>query len=353
MFSRMPTEGAAQFWDTRQMDKIVTQLLWFDRLCVTTANSSALTRMAQLIERGNYAGFRTLFGELGDRLSIKRGTHASVWDDLTIVLPEALYPALAARLRELVLAEEHSSVFLSELERSLPNHSRNNWEIRRVEHHSQPERDYSPEPDGTVWEAILWHDVSNSKILKAAWEEIVQWSLPSDQSDPQTLSVNFNGSEPSSESHDPKSAFEVYLSGRSPIKGSGYPQSPIQVVGFQHLPFRIWYGEALDRMQVWFQPNQVVLIVPDRHAETGCLGWDLENFFSYYSLVRTVSRTVSAKRFAWWISPDSTDDSAALAIGELDNPETLWGLFSRLTVADRALNRTRFDQQFSLLVKNE
>lgn len=329
------------------MDKIVSQLLWFDRLCVTTATASALTRLAELIEQGNYTGFRSLFGELDARLKIRTGTHASVGDDLTVVLPESLYPVLAARLRNLATTEQHSSFFLSELERSLANRSRNNWEIRQVKYNPEPERDYTPEPDGTEWEAVLWHDVSNPDVLEAAWQEIVQWSVPSYQEEPQTLYVNFNGAEPVSERHAPKKAFEVFLNGRAPIQGSGNPQSPIQVVGFRRVPLRNWYGEALDRIQVWFQEKQVVLIVPDRHAETGCVDWDLENFFIYHSLVRAVSGCVVANRFAWWIAADLTTDSATLAINELDDPETLWGLFSRLTVAERTLDRARFDELFS------
>lgn len=83
------------------MDKLVSQLLWYSSLCVTTANASALVRLAELIEQGNNSGFRALIEELDAKLRIRTGTHASVGKDLNIVLPEKVYPDFAKRLRKL------------------------------------------------------------------------------------------------------------------------------------------------------------------------------------------------------------------------------------------------------------
>ena len=85
----------------------------------------------------------------------------------------------------------------------------------------------------------------------------------------------------------------------------------------------------------------------DCHAETGSVDWDLENFFNYYSLVKTVSNSVSANRFAWWICADSAEDAATLAIDKLDDRESMWSIFSSQAVAKRELDRSRFDALFA------
>ena len=236
---------------------------------------------------------------------------------------------------------------MSEIDRNLATHSKHNWEIRLVEYYPEPQRDYTPDPAGTEWEAVLLHEVSSSETLETAWQQIVQWSAPTGQGIPRKLHVNYNGEKPVSEKHDAKEAFEVFLSGRARVQGSGYDQCPIQVVGFARVPFRMWYGEALDQIQVWFEENRIVLIVADRHAETGLVDWDLENFVEFHALVQAVSSRVGAKKFAWWLSADSAEDSDVLAIDKLNDPETLWGIFSGLATAERPLDRTRFDALFA------
>ncbi|MCH6588287.1 MAG: hypothetical protein IH805_08250 [Proteobacteria bacterium] len=113
------------------------------------------------------------------------------------------------------------------------------------------------------------------------------------------------------------------------------------------MPFRLRYGESLDWIQVWFEEDRIVLIVQDHLAETGSFDWDVENFFGYRALVKAISRSVGASRFAWRICAEGADPSEALEIGALDDIEALWGLFKRSANPDRSAARAKFEAAFA------
>ena len=103
------------------MDKVVTQLLRFDGLCVTTATPSALVRLADLIEQGDLAGFRALFAELDDSLEIEPGPEARVDDKRPfVVLPDRLCLSLAKRMRRIAAAAPYTNLRGGRLITGLP-----------------------------------------------------------------------------------------------------------------------------------------------------------------------------------------------------------------------------------------
>ena len=87
----LPTGCAIQA--SRKMERLASHLLWYNRRLVSTANAEALTRLADLLERGDYQAVRRYISTLDDALDIRNGENACVETDgsrFSVVLPEAL-----------------------------------------------------------------------------------------------------------------------------------------------------------------------------------------------------------------------------------------------------------------------
>ena len=63
----------------------------------------------------------------------------------------------------------------------------------------------------------------------------------------------------------------------------------------------------------------------------------------YRALVKAVIGAMDADRVAWRMFAYDTADEEAIAVDKLDDPETLWGIFGELTMANRNLDRAKFD----------
>ncbi len=321
------------------MEKLVSHLLWYNRRLVSTVTTKALTRLADLLERGDYQAVRRYISTLDDALDIRNGENACVETDgsrFSVVLPEALLPAIGKALKRLVSAKELSEFRLSSLDQRLAIHSEHDWVLRRVECEPEPDYDYTPEPDGAEWDAVVFPETRTVKSLESAWAQIVRWSVRPDPHHTNKLHVNFDGPS-ASEEYAPRTAFSVFLD----------RPDAWQVVGYRRVPIKMRYGEALDWLQVWFEEDRIVLIVQDHLAETGSFDWDVENFFVYRALVKAVCRTVRATRFAWWICANRPDASEALEIGALDDIEALWDIFKRSANPDRNAARAKFEAAFA------
>lgn len=326
------------------MLKLVTSNLPFGRQAVCTANAAALDRLAELLEQGDGKAFRKLLGDLDPHLKVGQAGHLSVVADHTktvpfqVTLPERLLPGLAIRLRTLASEAEYSQFDLSELEprfleelRAQPVVSTKcDWGFRRAEDRPEPDRDYSPDPSGGDWEAVLFHKNATARDLETAWRSVCDWSARPDPHHSGNLRV---GRSDSAEQHPPADAFSIFLE----------DPDAWQVAGSRRLPFRMWYATLHDWIQVWFEQDRTLLIVFDRHAETGCIAWDIENFFLYRALIKATAGALDADRFNWGLAVDSAEETAALPIALIDDAETLRRLFSDCAESDRGAALTAFD----------
>ena len=317
--------------------KLASKYRAFEWLLVSSATATTLIRLALLIERKDHQGFRRLMSELDPRLEVRNGETARVDWQFEIVLPDVVLPALANHFRELAGGAEFSEFRLSEVDRELAAHSELDWLVRRLEYRGTPTRDYRPEPDGAEWEAVMFHDPVSARVLQAAWREIVAWSVQNDPEHTEMLYLSLGDPDREPEEHPPEAAFALFLE----------RDAAFQVSGYRRVPFRLRYGESLDWIQVWFEEDRIVLIVQDHLAETGSFDWDVENFFGYRALVKAISRSVGASRFAWRICAEGADPSEALEIGALDDIEALWGLFKRSANPDRSAARAKFEAAFA------
>jgi hypothetical protein len=101
-----------------------------------------------------------------------------------------------------------------------------------------------------------------------------------------------------------------------------------QVIGYASCPFEMWFGEAHNWLQVWFEKESTTLIVHDDHCATGVRAWDLRNVLAYRELIRAVAGSLSSPRFLWGFEIDAGLERDAREIGQLDSIESLWEIYS-------------------------
>ena len=317
--------------------RIVTENHPFNCRLISSCTPDALLLLSASLESGDIAAAAACCRRLDENLGIREGADPSVWTDypseppLQIRLPSRAAPQLGARLCRLATEPEFSEVRLSEIIPNLEATSKNDWSFRLVHEYEEPPKEYQPFGEGAMWDAIVFHALPKVQDYAEAWRAVMEWSLEdpqySDDLDLRRTEGEFDGQIPSAK------AFSLLQR----------DSAANQAIGFRHTPFRRWFGDSHDWIQVWFEKDRTQLIVHDRAAATGNCGWDLENFFLYRHLVVALAKALSGDRIMWDIEADSLPAPQAIEPEHLEDSRILWSAFSRLP--ERPLTREHFEQE--------
>jgi hypothetical protein len=319
--------------------KLSTDTLPWSFRVISTANRAALAHLAELFAQQDYDAIRQGITQLDPQLAIIEGVRTEVSVDIRqqpsihIVLPVDVLRLLAVKIQELAGQNEDGELHLSLLVPSLVEASKFDWTVRVQEWQQEPDRDYQREPLGAMWEAVLFHEPPSTHAALQAWDQLRRWAASDEHDYPNLLSVRFHDGERDVEEHSPHDAFALLCEERVAS----------QISGWQRVPFHHWYGEARDWIQVWVETDRTMLIVHDRHAETGSRTWDIDNFFMYRDLILRVAHALQAEAFVWGIEAESYGESARRGIDTLHDTEALWDFFTLASERDRSDTHTEFE----------
>lgn len=319
------------------MLRLSTDTLSLNGRVISTATEPALAELARLCRAQDYPAIHAFLSHLDPQLAFFTGSLPQIDVNFTrqppiyLTLPPDIVTALAVHIQQLVT--DNDEVHISEIFPALHHHSKFDWTLRKRTWRAEPEHDYERHPAGALWEAVLFHDRPTIAAGLRAWEYLRTWSVQADTHEPNVLSVQFTAPDREPEDHEPQAAF-------ARVYGHG---DAYQVIDWCAVPFRRSYGEAHDWIQVWFEEDRTMLIVHDRHAETGSHRWDIENFFLYQQVLVQMAYALQAETFVWGIMADSYADDQRQPMSKLTDVDALWYCFKAATERDPSDTYPQFE----------
>lgn len=309
------------------MIKIVAGSLPFANQVVFTATSEALGKLSELFAASDSAGIAAFFKEHANGVEFSAGENSEVNVDnrqenpFKISIAQSAYPAFSKFLSELAYEDEFSQQSLYKIGLLKEDTSKNDLIVRKVNLMSELKKDYDYDLEldrGCTWEAVLYHAPVEREKLLAAFQSIGEWSAAGKHDRNETVSVTFEDRDAVEGSAE--ESFQTFLSDEKANK----------VIAFFSSPFLTEYGEPRTDVQVWFEKGSTEIIVSGHSAFTGDYDADYANFRLFLQIIKTLTKLLSARTFAWKIWADQYPESLSHNLAKLEDADFLLSQYNAM-----------------------